>query len=282
MTSPAIVAGTEVLLGTAAYMSPEQARGKAVDKRADVWAFGCVLYEMLTGERLHKGETVSETVAAVLKESPDLTRVPGRLRRVLRSCLQKDPERRLRDVADWQLLIDDDDLVADDRPAPSRRWLWPVAAAAVVIAAVALAAVLLRQPAQVPSACLARHRATRRTGPELFVRPFPQQLAANSKPDASHWSVATGVAANQPARWNPDGRRLMYLTQTGDLMAVDLEEGPAFKTTGPPKRVVAGLAPAPWTLDARNSRFMILQLAANSGPPPPFTLLLNWLPQLER
>jgi serine/threonine protein kinase len=94
-----------MILGTAAYMSPEQARGKVVDKRADIWAFGVVLYEMLTGQQLFKGETISDTLAAVLKEEPDLMRVPPKVRRLIESCLKKDPKQRLRDIGDawWQL-----------------------------------------------------------------------------------------------------------------------------------------------------------------------------------
>jgi len=84
-----------MILGTAGYMSPEQARGKAVDKRADIWAFGVVLFEMLTGKPLFAGETVSDTLAAVLKEEPDWTRVPVKVRRLLQACLQKDPQQRL-------------------------------------------------------------------------------------------------------------------------------------------------------------------------------------------
>jgi serine/threonine-protein kinase len=95
-----------VILGTAAYMAPEQVRGKAVDKRADIWAFGVVLYEMLTGHPLFRGEDVGETLAAVLKQQPDLSGVPPWVRRLLQSCLQKQPDRRLRDIADagfcWQ------------------------------------------------------------------------------------------------------------------------------------------------------------------------------------
>src|SRR5512135_1050826 len=91
-----------VILGTAAYMSPEQARGKAVDKRADIWAFGCILYECLTGKRAFQGDTTSETVAAVLKSEPDWTLLPAEIsssiRTVLRRCLQKDPCLRLRDI----------------------------------------------------------------------------------------------------------------------------------------------------------------------------------------
>jgi serine/threonine protein kinase/Tol biopolymer transport system component len=108
--SPTLTIGaTEVgvILGTAAYMPPEQAKGKAVDKRADIWAFGVVFYELLTGERLFKGEEVGDILAAVIKDEPDLSRVPLQTRRLLRSCLQKDPKQRLSSVADAKLLLDD-------------------------------------------------------------------------------------------------------------------------------------------------------------------------------
>src|ERR1700684_1695482 len=100
--SPTMTLSTQMgmILGTAGYMSPEQARGKEVDKRADIWAFGVVLYEMVTGKRLFEGETVSDTLAAVLKEEPDLALAPERTRRLLRRCLEKDPKRRLRDIGD--------------------------------------------------------------------------------------------------------------------------------------------------------------------------------------
>ena len=96
-----------MIMGTAAYMSPEQAAGKPVDKRADIWAFGVVLYEMLTGKRLFDGETISHTLAAVLTKEPDLQQVPVKVRRLLQACLEKDPKRRLRDIGDvWRLLED--------------------------------------------------------------------------------------------------------------------------------------------------------------------------------
>jgi serine/threonine-protein kinase len=98
--------GAGVILGTAAYMSPEQARGAAVDKRADIWAFGCVLYEMLSGRRAFQGETASDTLAAVLKEEPDWRRIPARMQPLVRRCLVKDPKHRLRDIGDAMLLIE--------------------------------------------------------------------------------------------------------------------------------------------------------------------------------
>src|SRR5215467_8030555 len=96
-----------IILGTPSYMAPEQARGKIVDRRADIWAFGVVLYELLTGEQLFKGEVVSDTLAAVIKDEPDLTRVPVQARRLLKSCLEKDPKSRLRDIGDACRLIED-------------------------------------------------------------------------------------------------------------------------------------------------------------------------------
>ena len=100
-----------IILGTAAYMAPEQARGSAVDRRVDLWAFGVVLYEMLTGTRLFEGITISDTLAAVLRAEPDWGKVPAdtpvAIRRVLRRCLEKDPKRRVRDAGDVRLEIDD-------------------------------------------------------------------------------------------------------------------------------------------------------------------------------
>jgi serine/threonine-protein kinase len=108
--SPAMMTGVGVLLGTAAYMSPEQARGKAVDRRTDIWAFGCVLYEMLVGKRAFGTETVSETLAEVMKTEPRWSALPGEtpavLRNVVRRCLEKDPRQRMRDIGDVRLALE--------------------------------------------------------------------------------------------------------------------------------------------------------------------------------
>ena len=107
--SPTIsIAATQagVILGTAAYMSPEQARGNAVDKRADIWAFGVVLYEMLTGKRLFEGGDVAETLAAVMKQEPNWDELPASVRRLLQRCLEKDPKKRLRDIRDIGLWME--------------------------------------------------------------------------------------------------------------------------------------------------------------------------------
>ncbi len=104
VTLGATVAGT--IMGTAAYMSPEQARGKPVDKRADIWSWGVVLYELLTGERLFQGEDAAETLAAVIHKQPDLEKAPPQVRNRLRRCLEKNPKNRLRDIGDAQELLE--------------------------------------------------------------------------------------------------------------------------------------------------------------------------------
>src|SRR5262245_8810958 len=112
ITSPAMMMpGVGVLLGTAAYMAPEQARGKAVDKRADIWAFGCVLYEMLSGRRAFAGEEVSDTLACVITKDVDWSVLPAgtprHIHRLLRRCIEKDPKRRLRDIGEARVALDD-------------------------------------------------------------------------------------------------------------------------------------------------------------------------------
>jgi serine/threonine protein kinase len=123
ITSPAMMTGVGVILGTAAYMSPEQAKGRAADKHSDIWAFGCVLYEMLTGKRAFNDDDVSTTLAALLKTEPDWTLVsaatPSDLRRLLSRCLKKDPRDRLRAIGDarveiGELVMDDATRVASD------------------------------------------------------------------------------------------------------------------------------------------------------------------------
>ncbi len=159
--SPTItVEGTRegVLLGTAAYMSPEQARGRDVDRRTDIWAFGCVLYEMLTGRRAFAGDTVSDTIAAILSKDPDWRALPtttsGGVRRLLHRCLQKEPKQRLHDIADARLELEDSGAIdAEDRARrdqSARRWrvmavAWTVAVA--LVAALATLAVTRRSRA---------------------------------------------------------------------------------------------------------------------------------------
>ena len=135
ITTPAMMTGIGVILGTAAYMAPEQAKGRPADHRSDIWAFGCVLFEMLTQRQAFVGETISDTLAAVLKEEPDLTRVPPRTRRLLHACLQKAPNLRLQAIGDWRLPLED---AVEATSHARNRVPWALAVASVLVAAFAL------------------------------------------------------------------------------------------------------------------------------------------------
>jgi len=181
-----------IILGTAAYMSPEQARGRSVDKRADIWAFGVVLYEMVTGKRLFQGEDLTETVAAVVKERPDLSGVPAAVRRLIGRCLEKDPKKRLRDIGDaWFELDSPGEFVTMPRPTRVSRWPWIVAA---VFAAAALAAWLRPAPAGRDSA-----------GVALTIVP----------PRGTELSPPSGL---HPVEISPDGSTVLFTTSDGLMM----------------------------------------------------------------
>ena len=134
MTLSATLAGT--VMGTAPYMAPEQAEGKRVDKRADIWSWGVVLYELLTGERMFKGDDANDTLAQILTKSPDLDKLPPRAHRLLLRCLEKDPRRRLRDIGEARFLIDDDYQRPNSaRPRSwARRFSWLTAGVFAIIA----------------------------------------------------------------------------------------------------------------------------------------------------
>jgi eukaryotic-like serine/threonine-protein kinase len=182
-----------VLLGTAAYMSPEQARGQAVDKRTDIWAFGCVVYEMLTGRMVFPGETLSDTLAAILEHDPDWTGLPAATRpeihRLLRRCLTKDPLRRLRDIGDARIELES---IRSNGPSPARASTdWKSIARIVVafffglLATVPFIITSVRRPA--PDAATMR----------FFVYP----------PDGIWFQPRTGDGA---VTVSPDGRTLAY------------------------------------------------------------------------
>ena len=159
ITSPAMTR-LGVILGTAAYMSPEQARGKPVDKRTDIWAFGCVLSEMLTGRAAFAGDTVSDTIAAVLEREPDWSAAPdgtpAAVRRLVARCLEKDPKRRLHDIADARIEMEDALAVpagsgvatmTSTRRASSRAATWALATALALGGVVVSTVTYLRGPA---------------------------------------------------------------------------------------------------------------------------------------
>jgi len=191
-----------VILGTAAYMSPEQARGKPVDKRADIWAFGVVLYEMVTAKRPFQGEDLTETLASVVKEEPKLDQAPARVRRLLRKCLEKDPKKRLRDIADaWELLEGprEDESAAPLQPRlgkESRPGMAGWIAAGVLAVGLATVAFLrFREKPPAPAA------------PVRFEIPVPGNAAPTAFPSLS-----------------PDGRKLAFVAG-GRLWVHFLESG---------------------------------------------------------
>jgi hypothetical protein len=157
ITTPAMTQAG-LILGTAAYMSPEQAKGREADRRSDVWAFGCVLFEMLTGQRAFGGDEMSEVFASVLAREPALAAVPEdvpeRIRKVVAACLRKDPRQRIHDIGDARLALEGvfETTVRDESvPVAVRPPLWLRAAPYVAIAALAVAlAVVVWRPASVP------------------------------------------------------------------------------------------------------------------------------------
>ena len=218
ITSPAMMTGAGIILGTAAYMSPEQARGRPVDHRADIWAFGVVLFEMLTGQRVFPGETVSDTLAAVLKTDPAWDALPRAtppaLRRVLRSCLEKDPKRRLQAIGDRRLLLDDLARPVEQEGQPRAMAIAVGSAAILAVALLVLAFVHFRGPAM-PVARLPLARVT-------IVLPPGDQLDHKGDP-------ALALSA--------DGTKLVYVAMRGNatsqlfLRAMDGTEAKAIAGT---------------------------------------------------
>ncbi len=245
LTTPAMTAGG-VILGTAAYMAPEQAKGKAVDKRADIWALGSVLFEMLTGETLFAGETMSEMLAAVIKDPPRLDRLPANtptaIRRLLARCLERDPRLRLRDIGEARILLDqpltlDHDAAAASVSASrvSRGALWTLVAGAMALAAAAGAIAWRVKPSPVgpvrrlelPAAIAAASsfavapdgsKIAYFAGGHLYVRAFDSL-------DARDLGVVH-VTSDKPF-WSPDSKTIGF-TAEGTIRSVPADGGPAF------------------------------------------------------
>ncbi|SPF46036.1 Serine/threonine protein kinase [Candidatus Sulfopaludibacter sp. SbA4] len=231
-----------MILGTAAYMSPEQARGRPVDKRTDIWAFGVVLYEILTGKRLFEGEDLTETMASVVKERPDLSGVPANVRRLLERCLEKDPQKRLRDIGDMDLLLADAPAPAPSKPATPARSPW-IAAAALLMALGVVSFLHFREtPAarevvrfEIPAPA----SATFITSSSPVVSPDGRKVAflatgADRKPmvwvrslDSEQARPLTGTEdASRNLFWSPDSRSLAF-GSGGKLKKIEAAGGPA-------------------------------------------------------
>ena len=279
LTMRATVAGT--MLGTAAYMSPEQARGKSVDKRSDVWAFGCVLFEMITGEQAFRGETISDVLAAVMKEDPPLSAIPARLRRVVENCLRKDPRVRWRDIGDVRIALEECAAAPGPEAAPVRRrsqLAW-IVAAALAMALIVTSILLWRRTRAVlhplvrltddlvssdsialsPNGSCLAFVAERR----LFVR-FLENPKAISLPGTE--------GANLPF-FSPDGESIGFFAN-GRLMKVAVQGGGAAVVLTD----VSGAMGASWGEDGNivftpNNRSGLMRIPQAGGQPVPVTVL---------
>ena len=207
ITSPAMMTGVGVLLGTAAYMSPEQAKGREADKRSDIWAFGCVLYEMLARKRPFEGEDVSDTLANVLKIDPDWSALPSEtppaIRTLLQSCLVKDRRRRVADISTVLFVLDKGASLGPpagtvSRPQPRRLSWRRIAALTAVALVVAVVATALTW---------------------FATRPLPPRVSrltiATSGPTALHIDPT-----NRDLAITPDGTRVVYVGNRGTQLFV--------------------------------------------------------------
>ena len=304
--SPTLTAhGTEMglILGTAAYMAPEQARGKAVDRRADVWAFGVVLYEMLTGRRTFEGQEVSDILASVLRQDIDWSALPATtpapVRRLLKRCLERDPRKRLSALGDARLEIDEPDaapaqsLTATAVATPSLlSRLWPAAAAVVVTALVAYALRPAVPVASNDSGQLARLSIL----PPAGVTLFPDSAGVAISPDGTMVAYLVGSItqsgenemwvrslSSMTARrldeakgaslpfWSPDSRRIGFAhPETGKLKTIAAAGGRAEVIADVTQTRGAAWTPSNIILYARPTG-PILQVPAGGGPSTPIT-----------
>ncbi len=243
------VAATQagVILGTAAYMSPEQARGQAVDKRADIWAFGVVLFEMLTGRRAFTGETISDTLAAVLRAEVDWEAVPAdmpaSIRKLLRRCLTRERKQRLQAIGDARVELESpepSDLagVASSKPAPGRYAVsWAVAAMLIAVVVIAFAFLYFRQaPLELQGAKLQLLPPDGFEFGSIAVSPDGRGLAftaVDSSGNAQLWLRPLNALTAQPLPetegasypfWSPDSRFIAFFADN-KLKKIDASGG---------------------------------------------------------
>jgi serine/threonine-protein kinase len=303
LVSPAMTQ-VGMILGTAAYMSPEQARGRTIDRRADVWAFGAVLFEMVSGRQAFSGETVSETLAEVMKSEPPWQAlpadVPPHLVRLLRQCLVKEPRQRVRDIGDVRLALEGGFETAGSAPltgpSPDTRWTrraaFSLAAAAAVIAAAVVggAVWMMLRPTLAPPAPVARLAMTlpddQRFGsletPLLAVSPNGRMVAyvaVASGREQLHVRAIDSVESKALAGtdqavnpfFSPDGQWIAYFAQ-GKLKKVSVATGTTQTLCDAPNPRGGSWAGSTIYF-AANSNSRISKVSADGGAPTDVTTL---------
>jgi Tol biopolymer transport system component/predicted Ser/Thr protein kinase len=231
-----------MILGTASYMAPEQARGKATDKRADIFAFGVVLHELITGKRLFGGEDAGEMLAKVIRDEPDLSDAPSSVQRLLAECLQKDPRKRLRDIGDVWRLLDGAPAAGRAVVAPEQprkfQWLWPAVAALLLLSTGLLGFVHFRETPPV----LAPMRFEIYPPPKTTINTFSLSPdgrkvvfdARGADGRNSLWlrlmdslqlrELPGTEGVNLGAAWSPDSQSIVFLAG-GNLKKLDIAGG---------------------------------------------------------
>jgi Tol biopolymer transport system component len=290
--SPTMMLGTQMgmILGTAGYMSPEQARGEEVDKRADIWAFGVMLYEMVTGKRLFGGPTASDLIAAILKGEPDLTLAPEKIRRLLQQCLEKDSKRRLRDIGDvWLLLEETSAPEARGHAATAAFRLVSIASALFALIASALAFVHFREkPPEtlvVRSTILPPEKATFLSDAPPALSPDGRRLVlgVQSQDGARLWLRSLESTTAQPLPgtegatfsypfWSPDGRSIGF-SSYGQLKKIDVSGGAAVTLAEVINIRGASWSPQGVIVFAPNRTGPLLRIPAAGGIATPATAL---------
>ena len=280
-----------VILGTAAYMSPEQAKGREIDRRADIWAFGCILYEMLSGRPVFAGGSVSEIVSDVLKSEPDWTAlpadVPPHVRRVLRRCLDKDASRRVRDIGDAALDLDDPSTVSGTEASARRPQTVAVAAGVIAVLAIGVAAFALwstRSPVS-PAPMKQFHIAAPEGADgvtDVALSPSGRELAMAAaigdgggiwiRPLESVTARRVGNPTGRPRRlfWSPDGQSLGFF-EGGQLKVLNLASGQTRTLAAAPGGYGGAWGADDTILFAAGETGGLFRVSARGGAPAPLT-----------
>ncbi|MGH9716794.1 MAG: protein kinase domain-containing protein, partial [Candidatus Acidiferrales bacterium] len=294
-----------VILGTAAYMSPEQAKGRPVDRRADIWAFGCVLYEMLTGRMAFHGETVTDTLAAVIKEEPDWSQLPAntptRVRVLLQRCLQKDAKQRLQAIGDARISLEEvlsgalePGAPSTAQPAPAPFWRralpWGVTAALAIIAVFfgflhfsekpPPPAESMRFEVPLPEKAILASSGSFALSPDGRELAF---LAAGADGVARIWvrpidsleaRPLPGSESGIPFFWSPDSRYIAFGTAAGGkLKTIDVSSGTVETVCDTPELVIGGSWNRDGVIIFGQAPGVIMRVSASGGTATPLTSL---------